>query len=311
VTTSRESRPFAAEDADEVLRLAAAWYTPEARWHVGDLAWHLAVTGGQRLGDHTDVWPDPTDPSAERLVAVSWWDRIAVDGEARVVLTFVGPTTLLPGIVEHTRAGLDPAIAAVDVVVLDVEHEVAATLQRLGFAPVEHAEFFVNLQRDLSGLRSGRAGLELTPGVTITRADEHPAAAWTALHRAVWPGSSLTTRDRVALMQRWPYDPAFDLVAVADDGTLLSYVVGWLAPGGTTGQFEPVGTLPQWRRRGLARAVGRQVLQAFRDAGAARALVYARGDDAWPAPRVVYASLGFTGHARQQRWQLRLRRARP
>jgi GNAT superfamily N-acetyltransferase len=82
-------------------------------------------------------------------------------------------------------------------------------------------------------------------------------------------------------------------------------VLGWLPPGGATGQFEPVGTLPAWRRRGLSRTVGRHVLRAFREAGASRALVYARGDDAYPTPRAVYSGLGFTTHARQHRWQHR------
>jgi GNAT superfamily N-acetyltransferase len=83
--------------------------------------------------------------------------------------------------------------------------------------------------------------------------------------------------------------------------------MGWLPPGRPTGQLEPVGTLPGWRRRGVSRTVGRQVLAAFATAGATHALVYARGDDAYPDARATYRSMGFDVHARQHRWQRRLR----
>lgn len=285
-----------------MLRLAAASYTEDSRWHVGDVAWHLAVTGGQGLGDRTDVW----EGHAGGLLAVSWWDRIEVDGQPRVALTFIGPTHLLPSIVDHSLATLEPSITAVDVVVLAVEREQEEVLAQLGFVPQQHREFFVNLQRDLTAL-----GWDDTPtppaGVRVERADQHPPQAWVELHRAVWPDSTLSVAERASLTSTWPYDPRFDLVAVTDDDLLVGYVVGWLPPGAPTGQFEPVGTLPDWRRRGISRALGHRVLTAFADAGATRALVYARGDDAYPAARATYVSMGFGVHARQNRWQRRIR----
>jgi GNAT superfamily N-acetyltransferase len=304
VIAGARPRPFTVGDADGVLELAVRSYTRDSRWHVGDLAWHLAISGGRGLGDHTDVWTT-TDPQDGPPVAVSWWDRIEVDQETRAALTFVGPTTLLPHIVDHTLTRLEPDVAAVDVVVLAVEQDVADTLRRLGFRLVDDMEYFLNLQLDLNGPSPDEAAPTPPAGITVVRGDELQPQAWVELHRAVWPDSSLTVAGRVAMTQRWPYDPAFDLVALAADGTPVSYVLGWLPPGATTGQFEPVGTLPAWRRRGLSRMVGRHVLRAFREAGASRALVYARGDDAYPTPRAVYSRLGFTTHARQHRWQCR------
>ena len=290
-----EVRPFVPDDADAVLRLAAARYTPDARWHVGDLAWHLALTGGVGLGDHTDVWID-----AGRLTAVSWWD--AVEDEMAVALTFVGPTELLPAIVAHASAAAD---LPTDVVLNDSEQDVLEVLTDLGFVPVDHDQFFVDLQRPLTRAATD-PGLEpqLPPGFRMVTSDQCDPAHRVALHRLVWNGSALTVEGYEAMTRRWPYNPEFDQVVVAPDGSLVASTTGWLAPGGTTGQLEPVGTLPPFRRRGLSRALGRSVLRAFAAVGAERALVYARGDDAYPVPRAVYGDLGFTVHARQQRLRL-------
>ncbi|WP_404953269.1 GNAT family N-acetyltransferase [Streptomyces sp. 147326] len=65
-----------------------------------------------------------------------------------------------------------------------------------------------------------------------------------------------------------------------------------------TGAFEPVGTRPDHRRQGLALAVCTAVLHAFARAGGRRAIVNARGDAAYPVPKRLYESMGFTTYAR-------------
>lgn len=52
------------------------------------------------------------------------------------------------------------------------------------------------------------------------------------------------------------------------------------------------------RRLGLARAACIAVLHAFADAGGHRAIVYSRGDAAYPIPKRLYESLGFTAYTR-------------
>ena len=51
-------------------------------------------------------------------------------------------------------------------------------------------------------------------------------------------------------------------------------------------------------------ALGISLLHAFRDAGARRALVYARGDDEYPVARLVYGALGFRTHGRIVQYRL-------
>ncbi|WP_291419089.1 hypothetical protein [Actinophytocola sp.] len=68
------------------------------------------------------------------------------------------------------------------------------------------------------------------------------------------------------------------------------------------GEFEPVGTHPGHLRHGLARAACVAVLHAFAAAGGTRAVVYARGDAAYPVPMALYTSLGFRPYTRARMW---------
>ena len=72
------------------------------------------------------------------------------------------------------------------------------------------------------------------------------------------------------------YAPDLDLVAVAPDGRVAAFAILWLGPavaGRREGHFEPVGTRPEFRRRGLARALLLDGMRRLRAAGATHALV--------------------------------------
>jgi ribosomal protein S18 acetylase RimI-like enzyme len=82
-------------------------------------------------------------------------------------------------------------------------------------------------------------------------------------------------------------------VVEAPDGTLVSCAIGWYDDANRTAEFEPVGTRPEYRGRGLARAMLLFGMRRFREAGATHAIICARGDGSYPAPRRVYQSVGF------------------
>ena len=114
-----------------------------------------------------------------------------------------------------------------------------------------------------------------------------------AVHRAAWEPSKLTEEKYAAAMSTWPYRADLDFVVEAPDGMLASSALGWYDEANRTGEFEPVGTHPDHRRLGLARAVMLFGMQRFRAAGATHALVGCRGDDDYPIPKLVYESIGF------------------
>lgn len=94
---------------------------------------------------------------------------------------------------------------------------------------------------------------------------------------------------------RFMRSPAYvadrDLVAVAPDGTIASFAIYWPDAELSLAQFEPVGTHPDFQRRGLARAVLHEGLARLAAAGIERARVMTGGANE-PA-RSAYLAIGF------------------
>src|SRR6185436_6268575 len=108
--------------------------------------------------------------------------------------------------------------------------------------------------------RGGVADLRPLPeGFTIRPlAGEHEAASRSAAARR----SFRTKMDPEAHVARYlafmrspAYVAARDLVAIAPDGRVASFVVSWVDEELSLAQFEPVGTDPDFTRLGLGRAV--------------------------------------------------------
>ena len=82
-----------------------------------------------------------------------------------------------------------------------------------------------------------------------------------------------------------------DLVAVAPDGTIASFAIYWPDDELSLGQFEPVGTHPDFQRRGLARALLHEGLARLAAAGIERARVMTGGAN--ERAQSVYLDSGF------------------
>ena len=103
---------------------------------------------------------------------------------------------------------------------------------------------------------------QLPQGYSIQRfRGEEEMDEWVALHRAAFGTQVLTAENRRTWMQVPDYNPALDLVAVAPDGTLAAYVFYAVhteeneRSGNLTGRVDTMGTLPAYRRMGLALAL--------------------------------------------------------
>lgn len=87
------------------------------------------------------------------------------------------------------------------------------------------------------------------------------------------------------------YDPELDVVAVTPDGEIAAFAICWLDPVNAIGHFEPVGTHPDYQRKGLGRAVLYEGMRRMKARGMRRASVCVDGDN--PAGVGVYAAAGF------------------
>jgi ribosomal protein S18 acetylase RimI-like enzyme len=196
--------------------------------------------------------------------------------------------------------------------VLETERHLVAALEHAAYRPKTEAPFF---QHCLVGLDGPLTGLRMPEGyrARAVRVDEVEARA--ALHRAAWRPSRIgklfvppvdlgdaesmvTTESYRAVMSVWPYRHDHDQVIEAPDGTLVAVALGWLDEVNRAGELEPVGVDPRYARNGLGSAASLACMEEMRKAGATRAVVYPRGDSAYPVARRLYFGLGFRPVAR-------------
>lgn len=129
------------------------------------------------------------------------------------------------------------------------------------------------------------------------------------VHRKVWSvlpfadgerlvTSKLTPEAFQETVTTWPYQAELDWVVVSPDGEFAATCCTWLDEKNGVIELEPVGTAPAYRHLGLGSAVCLAAMNAAQAVGAQDAIVYARGDSAYPVPRILYANLGFAGYGR-------------
>ena len=245
--------------------LSRAWLdgSPFVASHPGDLEWWFALAAPDDLGAHLRLWEVDGDDAAWSWVRddqVHWEIRA---GDPEVAADILG------AILRDAIAGTDGPIHAWapedDPATLEV-------LARLGFRP--GADRLSQFQRRVDGaapIPDDRPpdGYRSPPRV---RAGRVPARA--ALHRAAFAHSRMTVEQYTRLITLPHYRDADDLVIEAPDGSLAAFAMAWWGPVARVGEFEPVGTHPAHRRRGLGRSLLAHGMHRFRDLGAGRVQVY-------------------------------------
>jgi mycothiol synthase len=87
------------------------------------------------------------------------------------------------------------------------------------------------------------------------------------------------------------YDPDLDIVAGAPDGQVGAFCIVWTDPINRVGLFEPVGTHPEFQRKGLGKAVMKAGLRRLQERGMRSAIVSTFEDNL--AAIKLYESVGF------------------
>ncbi|HSB66218.1 MAG TPA: GNAT family N-acetyltransferase [Anaerolineales bacterium] len=98
--------------------------------------------------------------------------------------------------------------------------------------------------------------------------------------------------ERFANFMRSPvYQSELDIVAVASDGRIGAFCIVWIDPVNQVGLYEPVGTHPDFQRKGLGRAVMMEGLRRLQERGAKSAIVSTYEDNL--AGIKLYEAAGF------------------
>jgi mycothiol synthase len=87
------------------------------------------------------------------------------------------------------------------------------------------------------------------------------------------------------------YHPELDIVIIAPDGRFAAFCICWFDPVHRVGLFEPVGTHPDFQRKGLGKAVLLEGLKRMQEHGMQSAIVGGMSDN--PAASSLYESVGF------------------
>jgi ribosomal protein S18 acetylase RimI-like enzyme len=149
----------------------------------------------------------------------------------------------------------------------------------------------------------------LPPGWRIRPvADEHEAQNRAEASYASF-GSRMPFEAYVQRYLRFMRSPAYacalDLVALAPDGCIAAFCICWFDLENQVGLFEPVGTHPDFQRRGLGKAVLRAGLEQMKAQGMKSAIVVAESNH--PAAQALYFSAGFVQAIRLDTYTKKIR----
>ncbi len=159
-------------------------------------------------------------------------------------------------------------------------------LQHAGFDATRHCA--IDYRRDL--------GIAIPPprlavGMTLRHVGEHDLEARVDCHRAAWLRSTWSMDSYRTVRASACYDPELDIVLEGPDGAFAAYCLCWADHRAFVGSFEPVGTRPEWRGRGVGREIIHEGFRRLKAKGMHTARVSTAGFNA-PA-QALYEACGF------------------
>ena len=144
-------------------------------------------------------------------------------------------------------------------------------------------------ERDLTAVEQPA----LPDGFRFRTADEARPKAAVQAHLDAWGPSAYTAESYQGVRRTPPYRSDLHILVEAPDGTMASSTIMWLDEADKTVEFEPVGTHPDYRSRGLARAMLLHGMHLARAAGATHTTVACLGAPGHPEARGLYYGVGF------------------
>ncbi len=184
--------------------------------------------------------------------------------------------------------------------------EHVALLQELGLVPGARQD--VTMQCDLGTDHFSDEMFPMPDGFRIRPLlGQAEVAAYVALHRAAFGSTVMRESWRMRTLQMPQYRPELDLVAVAPDGRLAAFCIGWLHPQQPLAQIEPMGVHPDFHRLGLGQAILAAVLQRLRIRNVQFVSLFTSTDNV-PAIK-LYESIGFQEQYTRQSYRLLFRPA--
>jgi ribosomal protein S18 acetylase RimI-like enzyme len=186
----------------------------------------------------------------------------------------------------NPRASSDEDGLCVTTVAFDADTPRAEFLEARGYRATKHC--MPDYRRDLA---APIPDARLPAGICLRHVTETDFDARIVCHRESWLKSTFGAERYAEVRRSSCYDAELDIVLDVGDGTFASYCICWADRTTGVGSYEPVGTRPEWRGRGIGREVIYEGLRRLRDKGMRYARVGTAGFNA-PA-QALYESCGF------------------
>jgi ribosomal protein S18 acetylase RimI-like enzyme len=265
----------------------------------GELAW---IWGKDRAA-YGATWPRRLWYSGSDLVAWGWaylpHQVRRSDGSVQNVTgaflayqVHPGHTELVDEVIDwydRVAAGLERTAAPANAEQFALERWTAHGYESDLAARSDTGDWTQLNERDLADVERP----ELPAGFRLRTAAEAGPEAAVRAHVDAWSPSTYTAQSYADVSQTAAYRGDLHILVEAPDGTMASSTIMWLDEANKTVEFEPVGTHPDYRRLGLARAMMLAGMHQARAAGAAHATVVCRGAPGHPKARALYYGLGF------------------
>ncbi len=206
-----------------------------------------------------------------------------------------GQDRLLGEMLEYARSLPRPTGAALSIYAYERDETLKAALRSGGYAPRPDRE---SCWADMA--LSGTRRVPLPPGFRFSSMAEGLDTAERCRVQGlgfdhVDPSEWMTPREYAKVREAPDYRPELDLVTVAPGGEYASCCIAWYDDGNRAAFLEPVCTRPDFRRRGLGRAVVGEALRRAAELGAERAYVGSTQD--------FYVRVGFSMRLRSRLWE--------
>lgn len=268
------------EDLRAMQSLAQRVWSPNSRFHVGDIAWGRYSVPNAETGFRTSLWRDGD--------VVRAWGWVELPNYLDVLVDRATPDVAADVLSWFAEVATGPNLTCL---VMEGDQHVIDALERAGYARQVEGPFFARHTITLDTLQEP----SLPQGFSLRHVEDAESKARAQVHRDSWSdfGSRMTTESYARVMNTWPYRLETDWVVESPTGELVASALGWLDEVNKVGLVEPVGCAPEHRGRGLGAAVNLALLNAFRQQGATIAVVLPRGDEGYPGPGRLYRKIGF------------------
>lgn len=171
-----------------------------------------------------------------------------------------------------------------------------AQLSRLGYEPTEHFERCVSRPSDLPIPES-----KLQGGLVVRHVHEDEYEERVQTHRDAWAPAGGFSLERLLEVRSMPnFDPELDLVTATPSGEFACCCIAWFDPVSGIGCFEPVGTRPQWRGKGVTKEMIYEGLRRMKAKGMTTQILGTAGFN--DAAFSLYQSCGFELQDLERTW---------